>query len=187
MPRVVEDWTPEFKDWVFVWWMEHNRPSVYVTYKGLPRPNTLDYPDEFMDKHFKVPTATDLQPWMDEFKARAGKLDMEARNAIDQTLVEAKVEMLKRHAEIGVNMQDMALDYLEAHRDDLGVGSSVKLLIEGLRIERESKGIPETLRKMSEMSDEKLMNEIKNLFADAPVELLQLPDEDEDGDNAETV
>ena len=68
-------------------------------------------------------------------------------------------------------MQNLSLEYLEAHADDLTSAGAVRLLVEGIRIERESKGVPEALEKMSKMSDADLLEEVKKLATSSSVTL----------------
>ena len=56
------------------------------------------------------------------------------------------------------------------HRDELTASASVRLLVEGLRIERESVGIPEMFEKMQDKSDQELLEEVQKLIETNKVE-----------------
>jgi hypothetical protein len=61
-------------------------------------------------------------------------------------------------------MQDFAIDYLERNKEKINQNSAVRLLIEGIRIERESRGLPTMITKIQDSSDEDLMKQIQNLM-----------------------
>lgn len=176
MPKIAQrDWSPEYMNWVFEYWYNHGRPTATKLYSILPRERSPEYPDAFREKHFAIPDVFIMRQFVEElFVPRAAKLDLDIREEVDQVLVAEKVEMLKRHAEVGKKMEDMAMLYLENHKDDLGVSNAVKLLVEGLRVERESKGIPATLERMNKMSDEQLLKEIQSLIENSPIEMLPM-------------
>ena len=88
---------------------------------------------------------------------------------INQRVIAEKVEMLSRHTKLGQEMQDMALDYLKENVDELSSPAAIRLLVEGIRIERESRGVPEALEKISKMSDEQLLSEVKKIVSQSPV------------------
>lgn len=184
MPKIKNrDWSPDYIDWAFTYWYNHGRPPPSRFLSVIPRMQSPEYPNEFLQYHFAVPNLLVLQDWIKNiFEPRASKLDMEARQTVDQALVAEKVEMLKRHAAVGQQMQDIALDFLIEHKDELGSNSAVRLLVEGLRIERESRGIPATLERIGRMSDEKLLEEIQQLIVDSPIASLE-PINDSDSDD----
>jgi hypothetical protein len=93
---------------------------------------------------------------------------------INQRMVAEKVEMLNRHANVGTEIQDIALKYINEHRDDLNVSNAVRLLVEGVRIERESRGISTTIEKITNQSDEELQKQIEQLVTSHPVEFLPM-------------
>jgi hypothetical protein len=57
----------------------------------------------------------------------------------------------------------------------------VRLLVEGVRIERESRGISTTLEKITGLSDEELEKQVRQIVERSPVELI--PMEIDDADN----
>jgi hypothetical protein len=93
-------------------------------------------------------------------------------------MVADKVEMLQRHAKVGTHIQDMALKYLDEHVESLNVSNSVRLLVEGVRIERESRGISTTIEKIANLSDEELNRQVENILSHSQVEFLPSGDVD---------
>lgn len=176
-----------------MYWYNHGRPSASLFFKIIPRVKSVEYPEEFLTSHFRIPGIAELRDMIETvFIPRGNKLDFDARQQVDECLVQEKVVMFKRHATIGGKMQDMAIQFLEEHKDDLGVSNAVKLLVEGLRIERESMGVPAAIQRMTTMTDEQLMKEIKSLVAKSPIDLsVSEPRDDEansrDFDNPDDV
>jgi len=121
-----------------------------------------------------TPSSLLLNSWILKFKEDAIVLDEQVKQELEARLVQEKVEMLNRHASLGVSMQEMALNYLNEHIDELKAPAAIKLLIEGVRIERESKGIPQALDKMLNLPEDKLLSEITELINKAPVEFEEI-------------
>lgn len=132
-----------------------------------------------LDEWGRIPNWSTVENWLEDFFVpRAEELDTEIKKQLDSMVVAEKVEMLKRHAEVGVQMQNMSIEYLNEHRDEISAPAAVRMLVEGIRIERESRGIPAALDKIRDMNDEELMDEIKQLVTGVGVKL-----EDIDGNS----
>lgn len=155
---------PGYKDQIFTLWYSMGKPIARVLYSKVPVCEGYD----------TRPTLDTIQDWTwsVEFKERAAILDEQVMAQINQKMVAEKVEMLNRHAVIGSEMQDMAMAYLNEHKDDLGVSSSVRLLVAGVEIERNSRGIATTFDKFDKMSDSQLNDAIQRIIERAPVELM---------------
>lgn len=155
---------PGYKDQIFTLWYSMGKPVARVLYSKVPLCEGYD----------TKPTLDTIQDWTwsAEFKERAAILDEQVMVQVNQKMVAEKVEMLNRHAVIGSEMQVMAMAYLKEHEEDLGVGSSVRLLVAGVEIERNSRGIATTFDKWEKMSDSQLNAEIQKIIERAPVELM---------------
>lgn len=152
-----------YKDDAFLLWYSSGKPSI-------PRLRALITDELGVDPtNNRIPNVTTVTRWMDEeFRSRADVLDQEVDNKLQEQVVQQKVEMLQRHALIARTMQETALAYLEEH----GLGSSRNALValtEGLKIERESVGIIPFFEKISDLSDDALMSELKRLVSKSPV------------------
>jgi hypothetical protein len=148
---------------VFYIWYNHGKPGAKSLMRFIPAD---------LDEWGRLPTPTLVANWIsEEFVPRADLLDEQVKNQLDSLVVAEKVEMLKRHADIGLRMQNMAIDFLNENQDVLSAPAAVRLLVEGIRIERESRGIPAALDKLRDMTDEQLMDEIKNLITSSSVTL----------------
>lgn len=118
------------------------------------------------------PTEMELYGWITkEFAEKAKKLDDEMSTALTEHLVSERVAMLKRHSQMGTKMQQIAMTYLDEHKEDLNANSAVRLLVEGIRIERESAGIPEAISKMTNMTDTELLEELDKIIRKTPAKL----------------
>jgi len=166
---------PGYKDQIFTLWYSMGKPIARVLYFKVP------VYEEFGTKP-PIDTIQDWT-WSIEFKERAAILDEQVMAQINLKMVAEKVEMLNRHAVIGSAMQDMAMAYLKEHETELGIGSSVRLLVAGVEIERNSRGIATTFEKFDKMSDSQLNAEIQKIIERAPVELM--PGEIMDGEFTE--
>lgn len=159
--------TEAYKQDLFVLWYNNQKPFSHVLVNMIP--------DSWANGVRPSPETTRL--WIDRiFKPQAEILDAQVARELEQRLVAEKVEMLSRHARIGQEMQDVAYNYLEKHKEELNTSSAVRLLVEGVRIERESRGIPQALEKMMDRSDEELLEEVKKLIGESPVEIMEVLD-----------
>lgn len=145
-----------YKEKIFYIWYNHGKPQENSLMLLVPKE---------LDEFERLPTVATLKYWIDvEFVPRARLLDEQIKVAMDSAMIVEKVEMLKRHADLGLRMQDMAIRYLNEHEDIISSPAAVRLLVEGIRIERESRGIPAALEKITKMSDEDLLEQVKGLL-----------------------
>ena len=155
-----ESFNPDIREKVFYIWYNNGRPGFLKT-KSLIKEHLPDA---------EMPNDWSLKEWITDFNARAFDLDQRVHEEVEAMVIAEKVQMMKRHAEIGLLMQNKALVYLE-HATDITSAVAVRLLVEGLRVERESRGIPEAIEKMSKLTDEEILNEIKQLMTSTSVKL----------------
>lgn len=159
------DWySDDYKYQTFLLWYNGGRPGGKKLRQMIP--------DNWGENK---PTSNSLQLWIhgEKFQSQAEELDKQVSIELESRLVKEKVEMLSRHADLGVYMQDMATVYLEKNKDSLSSNAAVRLLIEGIRVERESKGIPQALEKMMNKTDEELLEEVMKLTEGSQVEILE--------------
>jgi hypothetical protein len=158
------EFTEGYKNEVFGVWYKAGKPNSHALYQIVnPDPMTGN-----------KPTQRTLLQWTQEFKVMAEKLDADFQERLGEMLIAEKIEMVKRHARIGQLMQDKAMEYI----NEVGLDSSpaaVRLLVEGIRIERESIGIPQAIEKLTKMSDESLLQEVMNILEKSEISIEQLP------------
>lgn len=152
----------EYKDEVFIIWYNSGKPPIPALVDLIP-------PDPVRGEK---PEPNTVRIWVKEiFVPRAELLDEQVFKELESRLVKEKIDMLTRHAETGYKMQDMAFKYLEENVEDLTISTSIRLLVEGIRIEKESRGLPQAMNKMISMSDEELLGEVEKLISEAPAKL----------------
>lgn len=107
-----------------------------------------------------VPSYETLSRWMDQdWKLRADSINAQAQELAEANLIQQKAEMLIQQAERGRKLQVMGIDYLEKENFDSS-SSAVSAVINGAKLEQESRGISALLLKMAKMSDGELQQEI---------------------------
>ena len=148
----------EYKDDIFMIWYRAGKPSAYTLHNIIPK--TVDD---------KKPTRITLQDWITVFYQKAEILDQAVRDEMNNRMILEKIEMLNRHAEVGVEMQKKSLDYLRSEKSDLNSAAAVRMLVDGIRIEKESRGIPRILSKMAGMADDDLLKEAEKLLLRSPI------------------
>ena len=155
-PRPSDNYPADYKEKVFYIWYNHGKPAEYKLLRFIP-------PD--LDQFHRVPTVSGLKRWIDvEFYPRARMLDDLVRKEMDEKVVAEKVEMLQRHAKIGKQMQDKAINFLNEYPDLMNSPAAVRLLVEGIRIERESVGVSTILNKIVNLTDEDLQSEVEKIL-----------------------
>lgn len=156
-----ETFNPDVREKAFYIWYNNGRPG----HSKLKELLKSSIPEK------ELPNEWSIREWVTDFNSRAYELDKQVHEQVEAIVIAEKVEMMKRHAKVGVQMQDLAIEYILAHKYDLKTPVAVRLLVEGIRIERESRGIPEALEKMSKLTDEELLEEIKQLMTSSSVTL----------------
>lgn len=156
-----EVFSQEYKDKIFYLWYHKSKPNNLALYNMIPVDDAVGH----------KATQSTLKSWIDkDFRPRAEALDSKVAEELEGRLIQEKIQMLQKHAQLGVEMQDMATKYLKTHEDQLTSSSAVRLLVEGVRIERDSRGLPEALKKMMEKDDDELLLEVENILANAPMQ-----------------
>lgn len=145
-------YSDDYKQVAFQIWYSNNRPSATALKKMLPS-----------DEKNRIPTEMIISQWMDIWNEDADRLDLEVKKSIDLDLVSQRAEMLKRQAQNARFIQDKAMEYLTAHGFDKA-GDAIRGLVEGTRIERESRGLGEALDRIFKMDDEALRKELEYLL-----------------------
>lgn len=155
-------YSDDYKTKVFQIWFNNGKPIIEDLLEMIPIPET---------NYGRKPSISTLQNWVNGFKEHAEMLDVQIREEIDNNMVASKIEMLKRHAEVGREAQKIALDYLR--EAELTPSAAVRLLADGVAIERGASGIPEALAKLVGMTDDQLLEALKKELEDSPIESIE--------------
>lgn len=158
-----------YVDAVFAFWYSKGKLSATDLQPAMPEPSEFGI---MLGK----PAVTTLRVWIRDFQDRAIALDDEVERQMTERLIAEKVKMLESHARIAEDMQLLALKVLHDPELKIRAGDAVRLLVEGVRIERESRGIPRTLEKLSDQSDDELMSQLKELLTRGETTIMPLGD-----------
>lgn len=141
------------------------------------------------DAHGRKPTINLLREWRRDlmWDFWADEMDSKAVAIVEDELIVKKTEMLRRHAEMAENLQNLGMEYLKNGKFDSSA-SAVQAIIRGAELERTSRGFGEMLLKMSKMGDSELKDEFLKLVnrasengqLDNAVDVEPLPEEKED-------
>jgi hypothetical protein len=116
------------------------------------------------DENYRKPNERYLrEEWITIWNQEADILDLEVKRKIDIDLVSQRAEMLKKQADSGKQLQQMGMGYLLEHGFDKA-SDALRALVEGVRIERESRGLGEALDRIFKMDDEALRKELVHLL-----------------------
>jgi len=161
--RRKNEFTPEYKNSLFLEWYNLGRPSPQK-FSMVMKPDVWG----------NLPTRVTLDHWIHEdFKEKADLLDRQVADEMNKRLIQEKIEMLTRHARVGRDMQNRALEELEK-LPNLSEAGSIRLLEFGAKLERESAGIPEMLKDIMKLTDEQLVQKIHDLVTKSPTSQLTL-------------
>ena len=160
----------DYKIYVFTAWYINGKPNQ----KRLR--DLLEKPEPMSDKY---PQPSTLKTWIDnEFTAEAIFLDEQIAEELEKRLVSEKIEMLARHAEIAEKMQNEAWNWFEStqivdeegnkHLDLGNARTAITLLVEGLKIERESRGVAVISEKFAKMTDGELVDKLREFVTEVP-------------------
>jgi hypothetical protein len=114
-----------------------------------------------------MPSVPTLSRWIrDYFVPSALELDQQVTDQVETKLVEQKLEMLDRHAEIGRSLQKMGLEFL----DESGIGNARNALmavLKGVEMEHNARILPtDIVRKLDAMTDEQILKEFTDMLKD---------------------
>jgi len=165
--QIIKRFSRHYQDELFLLWYAEGKPTSSRFHHIIP-------PDVSGEK----PTLSTIKRWMNygKWRKRAETIDEEVKQQIEAHAIAEKVEMLTRHAKVGKQLQEDGAEYLKDHLDELTPSTAVRMIIEGVRIEQNSRGIGTAFKEMVEMSDEDLTTKIEDLIGKSKVEILQIDD-----------
>ena len=148
------NFSDQYREDVFWLWYNDGCPPLHDLSTELP-------------VHRKTrPTYNTIRIWYEKYawKKRAEALDNQVVEDLERNAIESRVEMLSRHAEVGLKMIEKGLAFLESK--DGGITeqrSAINAIKVGAAIETVSRGIPDALLKTGKMSDKQILNIIRQL------------------------
>ena len=161
--KISNKFSPGYIDQVFSIWYSRGKPPATKLFDLIPEDALI----------IEKPHTVILRNWMktEELMAKTEDWDFVTEKALREKSTAAKIEMLERHAEVGKEMQQTSLDWIRDHKEELTAGTAVRMLVEGIRVEQGAVGIPDAIRRMQEIDDEKLLEEVAQLIADSESEI----------------
>jgi len=161
--------TEDDKEAIFLIWYQAGKPGVHRLRKILL--DSENFPQS------RVPSWATLDRWIrNAFQKRAEILDNKVREELENKAILEKVEMLSRHTKIAREMQAKALEII---RDsDLSGPQAVRLLIESIRIESESVGVPQAIQKMLNKTTEELIDDLNRLLSKGTLDISPIDEEE---------
>lgn len=162
------EYSPAYVDAVFTAWYSAGKVSSRRLCTALPDPAKFGLANS-------RPSEAILTRWIrTKFLDRAAILDEQVNKHIQEKLIAEKVEMLQAHAVVAEELQMMGLTFFKEHPEKINAMVALRLIVEGIRIQRESVGIPRTLEKLAEKSDEELMKQIEEAILNSPSHYLPI-------------
>ena len=145
-------YSDEYKGVAFQIWYSNSRPSPSKLLEMLPE-----------DEMHRKPDVGVVGRWISAWGEDADRLDIEVKRVTDIDLVGQRAEMLKKQANSGKALHDMGMTYLKEHGFDKAA-DALRAVVEGVRVERESRGLGEALDRIFKMDDEALRKELVHLL-----------------------
>lgn len=167
----LSEFSEEYRTKIFTLWFKNSKP-VAARLKNL-----IKEPDPLNGRFL---SAGQLKTLINgEFSAKAAFLDEQVAKELERQLVTEKIEMLRDHAVAGRELWEMGMEHLR----EKGLGNSrtaVTALIEGIKIEKESRGTPIELARIGKMTDEELLGTLQELVSDSEILALEPADAEEE-------
>jgi len=156
----MQTFSEDYKDQVFSHWFENGRIVNFSLMEKLP---------EYVDG--RKPSEDTIRNWVGQlhWDERANALSGQISRALDNTIIGRRVEMYKKHAEIGQDMVEMGMNFLKENgiKSDQ---SALRAVVEGVEIQRQSLGLAEALQKIYTMDDNQLTKELQKLLGKPPMD-----------------
>jgi len=152
----INTFTEEYVEQVFYLWYENDRKVS----NGLV--NNLS-PNNFGHKPSKITITSWIgsNGWIE----RADALDAEVSRKMDEEIINKRMEMFKKHAEIGGELIERGRNFLNEDNGGIKTDMAALRAIDlGLGTERVSIGLAEAYVKISKMSDEQLSAQLQKLI-----------------------
>ena len=143
-----------YREAVFNVWYQNECPTI-------PDLMTIIPPDDDGRK----PDIVTVNAWSrnDGWQEHADALNAQLSVQTDQMAIEKRMEMFKKHAELGKLMSGKGEDYFKEHAPETAT-EAIRAITEGTKLERESLGLAEAYDKILNASNEELNSRLKKLL-----------------------
>lgn len=150
-----ERFSNEYKEIAFQYWYKSDRPAFAKLERLLP-------PDEYGRVAGANPT---LMKWAKEghWVERADEMDKEVVQKLNADAITAKVEVLRRQADLAREVEDKSMKYFREH-EMTSTKQAITALFSAMKVERDAVGIPQALTDFSKKSDKQLIDTVYALL-----------------------
>lgn len=149
-------YSQDYKEKCFAAWYGAGKPVIVSVVMSL-------FPK---DEQGRTPSRIVVeQKWLPEWRQRADALDADSSNILDKNLIAARVQMLEEQAAAGKKLQKMGFDYFEEMNGIHDDSVALRAIVQGVEMERNSRGLAVALQRISSMSDDQLQSELNKQLA----------------------
>lgn len=163
--RQIIIYTDDYKESCFWTWYRGGKPAM-TTLAAMAEPTAEG----------ERPSTISLNKWAKDgqWESRAQVMDLQVRSQIERMAVREKVEMYQRQAEVGKDLIEKAMAYMEDEEWDFRTPANALAAIKyGSELERKTRGVSDAIAKLSELDSDKLDETIVSLLNAARPEDLQ--------------
>lgn len=156
---MAEIYTEKYKEQLFYAWYETgDRAFGTLLLEKIPA-----------NENGSKPNLISIKKWADEngWIERADALDAQTSLEMDKVVIDKRVEMYKKHAEVGEELITMGRDFLKKQGENGGLkteNAAIRAIELGMSTERVSVGVADMVRKIGEMTPDQLDNELRKLL-----------------------
>jgi len=171
-----KNFSEEYRSYVFRFWYTNSKRGAIYVLDNIPIKIDWVTGSEL--------TRSQVNSWIyDRFTEYAEYLDEEVTKKFDQQMIEERVIMLTRHADEAQKLQKWAMEYIEEEGLETA-RNAVTALVQGIKIERESRGLPMTeLLALKDKTDAELVATLRDMVKESNIlELEPAEVEDDDSD-----
>ncbi|MCJ7636945.1 MAG: hypothetical protein MUO21_05595 [Nitrososphaeraceae archaeon] len=152
--EIETDYSQAYKDEAFYIWYRNSRVSLPELEKLLP-----------LDERNKKPRIPSILRWKNDanWDTWADSLDAKVSDQLDMTVITERVEMYRKHAEMGQDLASKGMEYIKTE----GIASdsaAIRAIVEGINIEGKNRGLADALSRVFSMSEKEIDVELKKML-----------------------
>lgn len=169
-------YSQSYRESMFNIWYQAECPPMTELVKIIP-------PDE----QGRTPDPPTLRRWhnLDGWDEHADALNGQLAVQTDQLAIQERMEMFKKHAELGKTLAQKGEEYITEHGLSTGA-EAIRAVIEGTDLERKSLGYAEFFNKIVNASNEELDKQLKRLTGGGDILEGEAKDVDESESKSES-
>lgn len=148
------DYSQAYKDEAFYLWYKNTRMSLNELVKILP-----------LDDRGKLPHMQSVFRWKQDanWDQWADSLDAKVSEQLDMTVITERVEMYRKHAEMGEKLSSQGMKYLETSGIESD-NAAIRAIVEGIEIEGKNRGLADALSRVFAMDEKELDTELRKML-----------------------